>query len=188
LKDTYLRHRDLLKLVGSTSPDRRWILKYPVHMKKLRALLEVYPDACIVWTHRDPAAVLSSYVSLVASFRALFEGDVDRDAIAKQQLEVWAAGAEEGIAARREHDSSRFFDLHFHEFAADPVGSVRRIYERFDVQLSEEGERALRRWQEANPPGKHGKHDYSMESVGVARGEILDRFAGYMDHFGIEPE
>jgi hypothetical protein len=90
LKDTYLRHRDLLKLVGSTRPDRRWVLKYPVHLKHLRALLEVYPDACIVWTHRDPTQVLSSYVSLVASFRALFEEEIDRNAIAREQLEVWA--------------------------------------------------------------------------------------------------
>ena len=83
LKDTYLRHRDLLKLVGSTGPERRWVLKYPAHMKHLRALLEVYPDACIVQTHRDPTRVMSSYISLIAGFRALFEERIDRDEMSK---------------------------------------------------------------------------------------------------------
>jgi hypothetical protein len=188
LKDTYLRHRDLLKLVGSTSPERRWILKYPVHMKNLRALLEVYPDACIVQTHRDPTKVLSSYISLVAGFRSLFEDDIDRDAIAKQQLEVWAAGAEAAIEVRRDRDPSQFFDLHFHDYVGDPIAAVKRIYDHFDLSLSEVGEGALRRWHESNPPGRHGKHQHSMEEVGISRAEILDRFAGYMDHFGMEPE
>jgi hypothetical protein len=188
LTETYLRHRDLLKLVGSTCPGRRWVLKYPVHMKNLQALLEVYPDACVIQTHRDPATVLSSYVSLIASFRALFEDEIDREAIAREQLEIWAAGADEAIAVRREHDPSRFYDLHFRDYVADPVGSVKRIYERFDLRLSEEGERALRSWHESNPPGKHGRHEHSMTDVGVSRAEILDRFKGYMDHFGIEAE
>ncbi|UCE85981.1 MAG: sulfotransferase [Deltaproteobacteria bacterium] len=188
LRDTYLRHRDLLKLVGSTCPGRRWVLKYPVHMRNLRALLEVYPDACIVQTHRDPATVLSSYVSLIASFRSLFEDAIDRAAIARDQLELWAAGAEDAIAVRREHDAARFFDLHFRDTVADPIACVKRIYARFDLRLSEAGERALQRWHADNPPGKHGRHAYSMDDVGISRAEILDRFETYMDHFGIEPE
>jgi hypothetical protein len=158
---SYRRHRELLGLVGSTSPGRRWVLKYPVHMKHLGPLLEVYPDACVVWTHRDPTQVLSSYVSLIAGFRALFEQAIDRAAIAREQLEVWAAGAERAIAVRREHDPAQFFDLHFRDFVADPIGAVKRIYDRFDLALSDERERRLRRWQET-PRGRHGRHRHSM--------------------------
>jgi len=185
---SYRRHRELLGLVGSTSPGRRWVLKYPVHMKHLGALLEVYPDACVVWTHRDPTQVLSSYVSLIAGFRALFEQAIDRAAIAREQLEVWAAGAERAIAVRREHDPAQFFDLHFRDFVADPIGAVKRIYDRFDLALSDEGERRLRRWQETSPEGRHGRHRHSMEDVGLTRAHILDRFAPYMRHFGLGPE
>jgi len=188
IRDTYLRHRDLLKLVGSTSPEKRWILKYPVHMKNLGALFEVYPDACIVQTHRDPTKVMSSYVSLIAGFRALFEEDIDREAIAREQLEVWATGAEHAIEVRRRGDESSFFDLHFQEFMGDPVGSVKRFYERFDLELSEEGEKRLRAWQQGNPQGKHGRHEHSFDEAGISRGEVLERFAAYMDYFDLKPE
>ncbi|MFN8544119.1 MAG: sulfotransferase [Candidatus Binatia bacterium] len=185
---SYRRHRDLVRLIGMANPQRRWLLKYPVHLKHLRALLDVYPDACIVQTHRDPTRVLSSYVSLIAGFRALFERDIDRAAIAREQLEVWAAGAERAIAVRREHDPAQFFDLHFHDFVGDPIGSVRRIYDRFDLTLSAEGERRLRAWQQAHPEGKHGRHQHSMDDVGLTRDQILDRFAAYMRHFDLAPE
>ncbi|MBI4516962.1 MAG: sulfotransferase [Deltaproteobacteria bacterium] len=184
----YLRHRDLIKLIGSTAPaDRRWILKYPVHMKHLGALLEVYPDACIVQTHRDPSRVLASYIDLIAGFRAIFEQDIDRAAIGREQLEVWAAGSERAIAVRREHHPSQFFDLYFHEFVADPIGSVRRIYERFGLSLSAAAEERMRQWQQSTPEGKHGKR-HTMEDVGITRAEVLDRFAAYMKYFDLKPE
>ena len=188
LKDTYLRHRKLIQLIGSTDPERRWLLKYPVHMRHLKAFLEVYPDACVVQTHRDPATVFRSYCNLVASFRSLYEADVDREDITRKQLEIWAAGAEEAIEVRREHDPAQFYDLYFSDFMSDPIGSVKSIYRRFGQELSEEGERKLVAWNEANPQSKHGKHDYARQQTGVTDTEILDRFATYMNHFGMKPE
>ncbi len=184
----YRRHRRLLQLVGSTSPERPWVLKYPVHMKNLAALLEVYPDACIVQTHRDPSQVMSSYVSLIAGFRAIYEDDIDREAIAREQLEVWAAGADAAIDVRRRHHPSRFYDLHFRDFTADPIGSVRRIYAHFGRDLPEDSERRLAAWQAEHHQGSHGRHEHSLAGVALGRAATLERFAHYMDDFGIEPE
>lgn len=188
LKDTYVRHRKLIQLIGSTDPERRWLLKYPVHMRHLKAFLEVYPDACIVQTHRDPATVFRSYCNLVASFRSLYESDVDREDITRKQLEIWAAGAEEAIEVRRNCDPAQFYDLFFSDFMSDPVGAVKSIYRHFGQVLSEEGDRKLVEWNEANPQSKHGRHDYQRKETGVSDSEILDRFATYMDHFGMKPE
>jgi hypothetical protein len=188
LKDSYLRHRKLIQLIGSTDPDRRWLLKYPVHVRHLRALLEVYPDACIIHTHRDPTTVMQSCTSMVAGFRALHEDDIDRVAISREQMELWASGLEKAIEYRRDHDSSQFFDLHFSEFRADPIGSVKRIYDYFGHELSEQGEKRLVEWQESNPQHKHGKHDYSEQEFGVTDKEMLDRFSAYMEFFQMKPE
>jgi hypothetical protein len=187
---SYERHRDLLRLIGSTDRERTWLLKYPVHMRFLRTFLEVYPDACVVQTHRDPLAVMPSYVSLIAGFRALHEEPIDRPDIARRQLELWAAGADDAIDLRRKRDSAQFYDLHFADFMADPIGAVRRIYAHFGRTLSDAGEQALGAWQAANPQHKHGRHEYSTapEDVGLTREQILDRFAEYMEYFGMQPE
>jgi hypothetical protein len=188
MQPTYAHHRRVLQLIGSTTPSRRWVLKYPVHMRNLRAVLATYPDACFVQCHRDPAKVLPSLCSLVAGWRAIYEGDVDRTEIARSQTELWASGLEHGMEVRHETDSSRFFDLHFHEVLADPVGAVRRIYRHFDLPLSPQAERRFEAWKEANPRGKHGEHRYTAEDFGTTEGAIRDRFAAYTRHFSLAAE
>lgn len=185
----YRRHRALLGLIGASDP-RRWLLKYPVHLKHLAALLAVYPDACIVQTHRDPTQVMASYVELIAGFRAIFEHDIDRRAIAREQLEVWAAGAERALAVRAEHDPAQFHDVFFPDFVADPIGVIRGIYARFGLELSADAEHRMRTWQGGDPDGAHARPRRAAEDedLGMPRAAVLERFGGYMRHFGLRPE
>jgi len=187
---SYRRHRDLLRLIGSTDTERPWLLKYPVHIRFLRTFLEVYPDACIVQTHRDPLSVFPSYVSLISGFRALNEEPIDKPELARRQLELWASGLEDAIALRRHRDPGQFYDVHFRDFVADPIGTVRSIYSHFGRSLSDAGEQALRAWRDDNPQHKHGRHEYTSDAseIGISGHEIVDRFGEYMNHYGIEPE
>ncbi len=184
---TYRRHRELVGLVGGDDP-RRWVLKYPVHVKHLDALLAAYPDACIVQTHRDPAKVMASYVELIAGFRAIFEQDIDRSAIAREQLEVWAAGAERAMAVRARHDPLQFHDVFFRDFVADPIRAVRGIYERFGMTLSDEAELRMRAWQSGDPDGAHARPRRHADDLGIPPAVIHDRFAPYLRHFDLEIE
>jgi hypothetical protein len=186
LVPTYRRHRKLIQYIGSSQPEKPWLLKYPVHMKHLASFLEVYPDALVIWTHRDPAAVMSSYASLIAGFRRLNVDRVDEDDIVREQMEIWASGAERAIEVRKGRPAQQFFDLHFRDFVADPVGSVKRIYGHFGLPWAEETEAALTAWQEGNPQHRHGRHDHSLEGITVSRQAMRERFSVYIDRFGVE--
>ena len=179
---TYARHKRALQLVGSYEPEKRWLDKYPVHLRNLEAYLDTYPDACVIWTHRDPASVLPSYVSLCAHFRSLMEVTPDRPRIAREQLEVWARACDRGIELRRGREH-QFHDVYFNDFMADPVGEVARIYQRFDQPFPAHAEAALRAWQAANPPGRFGTHDYERSDFGVPRAMVHERFAHYIARF-----
>jgi hypothetical protein len=185
-RETYRRHKRVIQLIGGADLERRWLLKYPVHLRQLPALFEVYPDACIIQTHRDPRTVMASYASFIAKIRRVHEEDVDIGAIAEEQLESWGRAADAGVAYRKEFGSEQFFDLHFDDFMSDPIGSVKRIYEHFDQELSPEGEKCLRAWHETHPQGKHGQHQYEKKDIGISESRILDRFAGYMEFAGLE--
>lgn len=179
---TYARHKQMIQMIGSTSPQMRWLIKYPVHLRQLPALFEVYPDACIVQTHRDPRTVLRSYTSFLSRIHRMHEEQVDEERIARTQLESWAGAADAGVAFRREHGSGSFYDLRFEDFMADPVGAVKKIYTHFDQPLAPEGEEALNLWNEEHPQGKHGQHEYKKkEEFVVPEGDILERFENYMD-------
>ncbi|MFN8544432.1 MAG: sulfotransferase [Candidatus Binatia bacterium] len=188
MRATYARHRDVLKLVGSPTPDRRWVLKYPAHLRHLPELLAVYPDACIVQTHRDPGRMLPSLCSLIAGWRGIYEDDPDRHAIGRWQLDLWSGTMERALAERRHHDPRQFYDIHFREIVADPIGAVRRMYAHFGGPLSEDAERRMRAWHQANPQGKHGEHRYSAEEFGLTDAMMAERFAPYLEHFQIPRE
>ncbi len=91
---------------------------------------------------------------------------------------------------RKQRKPEQFYDLYFRDLMTDPIAEVKRMYAHFGRQLSPAGETSLRAWHEDNPQHKHGKHSYSRSDadVGGRRGEILERFAAYMDYYGMEPE
>jgi hypothetical protein len=188
MRPAYRRHKDLLRLVGSASPGRRWVLKYPAHLRWLRAIFDVYPDACIVQTHRDPARVLPSLCSLVAGWRGIYEDDPDRRAIAAWLVELWARTMEDAMAARRELGEERFFDIGFRETVSDPATAVGKVYAHFGIDYPAETEARLREWHRANPQHKHGEHKYSAADFGLVPGAMRERFSAYIDRFDIPPE
>jgi hypothetical protein len=51
----YLYFRRVLQLIGSTATNQRWLLKHPPHIAKLDILMETFPDARVIQTHRNPA-------------------------------------------------------------------------------------------------------------------------------------
>lgn len=180
--ESYRRHRKLVQLVGSYDTDRRWLLKYPVHIRHIDSLLEVYPDACIVWTHRDPARVLASYVGLCEGFRTLQERPPDRAEFAGHQLKVWSEAMTRGLAARAGREE-QFHDVWFDDFVADPMGTAAGVYDRFDEPFTDTAEAAMRAWAADNPPGKFGEHTYGKDDFGMSAGMIHERFADYLDAF-----
>jgi hypothetical protein len=185
MRPAYARHRDVLKLVGSTSPQRRWVLKYPAHMRELDVLLETYPDARIVQTHRDPVQVLPSICSLVTGWRSLYEGGADARAIGAWQIELYAGMLEKAMDVRARANPAQFFDFDFRELVADPVAAIGRMYAHFGFDFSADAERRMRAWHEGNPQHKHGGHQYTLERFGLVEAEIRERFARYAERFGV---
>jgi hypothetical protein len=183
MRSAYAEHKRLLQLIGSNSPERRWVLKYPAHIRNLATIFETYPDACIVQCHRDPSEVLPSICSLVAGWRAIVEGDVNRMAIGTRMLDVWATSMERGMAARSALGEQQFYDLDFRDVLSDPVAAMRRVYDRFGFEMNEHAERRLRAWHAAHPREKHGRHTYESADYGLTAGSIRERFSAYLDRF-----
>jgi hypothetical protein len=180
MRAAYRRHRDQLRLLGAREPEKRWLCKDASHLFALDALLEAYPDARIVQTHRDPARVIPSVCSLNRAFRVGTDRAFDARGHGAEQLEFWARGASHALAVRRASDPKQFFDLDFREIDADPFGAVQRIYALFGYELTPEAERAMRHHCDANPRGKHGAHAYTAEEFGLEPGRIRERFADYL--------
>ena len=108
--DAYRFHKRFLQhLQYQRSEAGRWVLKCPDHIFALGALREVYPDANLVFVHRDPVAVLASVARLTEVLRRPFSRRVDRFDVGRADSDRWLAAAGLMIAAA---DQERFRTTH----------------------------------------------------------------------------
>ena len=189
-RPVYEFHRHFLQHLQWRCPGQRWVLKAPSHLLALEALLQVYPDACIVLTHRDPLKVLASCASFTEVLRGGFSDHIDKASLAQEVLQRWVEGSGLAVKYRQAPGNlqQQLFDVHYLELLRDPMSMVRRIYAFFDLELTGAAEMAMERFLRANPKNKGGVHRYSLEEFGLNPETERRRFQFYLDFFGIEPE
>lgn len=177
---SYRRYKDVLRLVG-LNDDRRWLLKNPSHVFGIDALLAVFPDACVVQTHRHPAASLASLASLLDNFMAPLTGEsIDRQRRIEREAAFWAEGVRRTMAAQ-DRAPERFVNVIQQDIRKDPLGVVRTIYGKFGLTLGEDAEQAMQLWASKSSEGGEG-HSYAK----IERDDpIMDQFATYIERYGL---
>ncbi|MGD0827342.1 MAG: sulfotransferase [Desulfobaccales bacterium] len=190
-RPAYEFHRRFLQHLQWRCPGKRWVLKAPSHLLALKDLFQVYPEAEIVLTHRDPLTVLPSCASFTEVLRSAFTDHIDKRALGLEVMSRWEEGARLAIECRQGKNGlpgTRFFDVHYAELVRSPLSVVKGLYRHFDLELTDRAETAMRRFVAANPKDKGGMHRYSLEEFGLNPEVEKRRFQFYMDHWGIEPE
>jgi hypothetical protein len=172
----YQRYRRNLQLIALNDPGKRWVLKNPSHLDALPALLEVFPDAIVLQTHRDPVLAVGSACSLAATttkgWSTVFEGSQ----LGSDVLELLSSEARLATEARAA-DSGQFLDVEYDELVADPVGVVRRVYRTFDLPWDDTVESAVRAEDAASKQGpRRPRHEYSLEDHGLTEDQVRDAF------------
>jgi hypothetical protein len=183
MRSTYLYHRRVLHLLQWHCPPRLWHLKTPVHMFSLDALVEAYPDAKFLWSHRDPAKVLGSVCSLIHYTRSWASDRDDAKELGAEQLERWWLGVSRAMDFRARVGDERFADVAFSDLQTDPIGALAAAYERIGVAFPESSHRAVTAWAGGHEPGAHGSHSYELADFGLEAAQVRERFAPYLEMF-----
>ena len=138
----------------------RWVLKTGAHLFGLERMLEAYPDARVVFTHRDPVKSMTSYASLTALVRSMGSDHVDKAEIAEDWIDRLAGVWQRALKLRSEKTwpNAILHDVMFSDFVRDQFSVVEKIYEAFDIPMTEEGAKAMKEFIADNPQGKHGVH------------------------------
>ena len=185
----YTYHRHFLEHLQSGHMRDRWVLKSPIHLRTLDALLDEYPDARLIFTHRDPANTIPSVASLMYTVGGIVTDALPPEEVGRQQFRWWADALDHTMEVRARHrdKAGQFIDVQFEEVVADPVAALRRAYEQFELPWSEGLESRMRTFLRDNPRGKHGAHRYSLGDFGLRLGEIRERFSAYSEAFDVAP-
>ena len=166
----------------------RWVLKSPQHLEQFPVLLDVFPDATFVVTHRDPVSVTASLATMVTYGMRLGTAHPDPEKIGA----YWAARIEAMLrACVRDRDvlpADRSIDVRFHEFMADDIGMVERIYDLAGQPMTDDARAAMAQFMVDHPRGRHGAVEYDLTQFGLDAAERREALRFYSDRFGVELE
>jgi hypothetical protein len=188
--DAYRFHRRFLQhLQDQAGGGGRWVLKCPDHVFALDAIRAVYPDARIVFVHRDPFRALLSVARLTEVLRRPFTRRFDRSGLGREQSERWLAATELMIAAAdRQPFAEPIYHVHHRDLVSNPLSVVAALYRHFDLGLAAEAAARIARAVATNPDGGYAANRYRFEDYGFDAAVERERYARYMARFGIAPE
>ena len=184
----YEYHRSVLQVLQSGGVRGRWTLKSPHHAIALDALTDVYPDARLVLLHRDPVALCASVCSLISTLSGTFTDTDHTTYIAAH----WTAMLEESVRRidtfRARVPGRTIVDVQYADLVREPLATVEGLYAAVGDGLDGAARRAISQYAAAHPKGVRGVHEYDLATFGLDAAELRERFAGYVDRYGVVTE
>jgi hypothetical protein len=189
MKSAFAIHRLVLQILQSRLPTERWALKTPQYLWCLPALHDAYPDARLVWTHRDPLPVVASVASLNHAFYRTWARRPDAVATGAYWSEHLAEAVARGLAWDAAQGGRDWcHHLRYAELMKDPIGAVEALYAHFGEPVGELHRRRMEAWMRDRPQSAFGRHRYDLADFGLGA-DALDRaYAAYRERFGVPRE
>ena len=186
---TYEYQKRYLQVLQSSAPGT-WSLKMPSHSVHIDALLEVFPDARLIWAHRDPYKATGSLCNLWKLPKGLVQEpeSIDLHAMGRNAMEQMRYHVERPLRARDRIGDERFFHMYYSDMMRNPIGVMRRIYEWAGDALTPDVEAAMQGWLDDHPPDRFGVNSYSLAEYGLSVERLEPIFAEYLATFDVELE
>jgi Sulfotransferase family len=197
-RDYYLAHdqlphyrylKSVLQILQWRRPRDRWILKSPQHLEQLGPLLQVFPDATLVFTHRDPVSVVQSAATMMTYAARMSYTKTRPDYYCEYWSERIRRLLEASVRDRPLVDESRSLDVRFDDFMDDEVGTVERVYQVAGLEMTGEARREVTGYRERHRRGAQGQVVYDLRAdFDVSPAEVRAPFSFYTERFSLRNE
>jgi hypothetical protein len=187
---TYTFQRMVLQALQWRCPPRRWTLKGTEHHARLDALKEVFPDAIVVWLHRDPLRFVPSLLELLAGwFEGVTGAPVDRKVLGPMFLDMYKGMLQAGLDSpvSRHPDT---YHLRYADFIADPVAEIEELHRHYGLSFGDGARHAMKAWYDdpRNRGDRHGRSAYDLADFGMSSEQIDAELKEYRERFDIPYE
>ncbi len=176
---------DVLRIIGANEAEKTWLLKNPTDTFSLQQVINVFPDALVIQTHRDPLQSIPSIVNLLAGAKRIFQGEnADLKRTFEREQEFWAEAMAQADLTKATLSDERFMDIRFDDFVQDQLGVVASIYDHFDLTLTNKTENAMGDWLKANPRKSKTMQRFTPEDYGCETAALLEEYTDYRTRYG----
>jgi hypothetical protein len=187
MTSAYEYHRRFLQLLQADAPGV-WNLKMPSHALSIATLLKIYPDARLIWTHRDPLAAVGSFCSVMSLSHRGSIGSVDVPWLAKNYPWQAVEHAARIMDWRDRNGEERVIDVHYADLMREPISTMRQLYRALGDDFTPEIEASMQKWLDDNPQGKFGRHEHKLGEYGLTGDQVTKMFERYLSRYQVEPE
>ena len=183
----FLQHLQWQAPQGTKPP--RWVVKCPDHLFALATIRTIYPNARMVFVHRDPVKVLLSVAKLTEVLRRPFTRRLDPAEIGRDESLRWQEGTRRMMAVGNDAGLPEpVCHVHYLDLVSDPVSTIEQVYGHFGLVLPAAARKAMEASVRANPNGGYGRHDYRFDDHGLNAEAEQQKFRSYLLRFGVTPE
>jgi Sulfotransferase family len=187
LTSTYQYHKRFLQLLQADAPGI-WNLKQPSHGLWIETLLKIYPDARLVWCHRDPLTATGSFCSLMTLAPRSLGLTPDIEWISENYPWQAVEHANRIMDARDRLGRDRIIDVHYADLIRDPLPAMQTLYKSLGDEFTQEADAGMRGWLKDNPQDKFGKHEYKLAQFGLSPDKVRGMFERYLSQYEVERE
>jgi hypothetical protein len=185
----YAHHKLVLQLLQWKAEPKRWVMKWPCHLVALPELVDLYPDASFVITHRDPVQALASNCSLSALLRRFTAEQVDLYQIGRQMKDMILTYLRRLVVFDEQFgDTGRIAHVDYATVVEQPETVMTDVFEQLGLEMTPTVKDSIVAWRRDNPPGKRGMHDYALDDYGLEAREVAEEYAFYIDRFDVPAE
>ncbi|MCE7795463.1 sulfotransferase [Sphingobium sufflavum] len=182
----YRIHRMMLQAIQHGRPAKKWVLK-GFHAGRLPAFFDAYPDARLIYIHRDPVQSIASRIQMMADLTEGLTGSVDMAVQSALHTRLGREGFH-AIMANPMIDDPRIHHVRYQDFVRDQIGVIRGFYDFAGYDFTPAAEAAMRDYLATNRGDRHGKFAYSTALIDGDVDAIHEEFSAYRARFGLERE
>lgn len=154
---------------------KRYISKNPSYSPKVKTLHQYFPDAKFINIVRNPLQVIPSTISLYSKHCHTY-GDPENEYNLQESViehsKHWYLYPHQYLKSL---PSNQYVRVLYKDLIADPEGTIRDIYQRFNFEISPEFAETLRAEAE-NAKSYKSKHRYSLRKMGLSKQRIEREF------------
>ena len=187
MTSAYEYHKKFLQVLQHNAPGA-WNVKKPAHSLWLETIFKIYPDARVIWTHRDPFTATGSLCSIISLNHMRHMGRVDTEWLAEDYPWQAAEHANRVMDFRDKFGEDKVIDVHYADLVNDPVGETKKLYARLGDEWTAEAEAGIQAWVDDNPQNKFGKHEYKLVQYGLTKQELEPLFERYLSRYDVARE
>ena len=183
--EPYESHKLQTKILNAQRSAKRWVMKCPWHIWNMDALMAVYPDAQIIFTHRDIAKALASHCSLAAKMGSKLKRSLDVNELGRFWLEYAKIGLDRAMEAREKIPESQLYDIRLRDMMASPMTVLEDLYSHFELEWTPEVAGLLEERISEKPTSQEGEHEYAIEDFGLTNEQVRETLKTYNERFGV---